>query len=267
MSWTFQTEAEPLVPIQFWCGVGCESPPHNNTLFGWWRHISHSIFRVTVKVGYWAQLAIFLFSWLGEMTENGITLERKKQRWEENGQESSQEWVVWVLEFPPCEELKPGRARAGEELKMRATERACRHWAASLSLSNSHQPFRRLSPRIHPIPPPNPLFHSPASAPIVSQSASSGACDVTVQSDFVWANQGMLLSPKKRESAGLIQTRPERDRQMLWWEGKHEITDGERYMDRERETVRQSSRNVRRVNEFVRVKNRTKVLAYRPWER
>lgn len=35
-------------------------------------------------------------------------------------------------------------------------------------------------------------------------------------------------------------------------------------MDRERETVRQSSRNVRRVKEFVRVKNRTKVLAYRP---
>lgn len=137
-----------------------------------------------------------------------------------------------------------------------------RHSVSPIPISPSAASLRVYTPS-----PPHPLFHSPASAPIVSQSASSGACDVTVQSDFVWANQGMLLSPKKRESAGLIQTRPERDRQMLWWEGKHEITDGERYMDRERETVRQSSRNVRRVNEFVRVKNRTKVLAYRPWER
>lgn len=46
---------------------------------------------------------------------------------------------VGCWEFPPCEE--PGGERAGEELKMRATEGereregACRHWAASLSLS------------------------------------------------------------------------------------------------------------------------------------
>lgn len=54
-----------------------------------------------------------------------------------------------VSEFPPCEELKPARQRAGKELKMRAWEKrekgpeGTKYWAASLTLPISHQPAPR----------------------------------------------------------------------------------------------------------------------------
>lgn len=114
-----------------------------------------------------------------------------------------------MLEFPPCEELKPGRERTQNESN-REKERGPVGTEQRHSVSPvSHQPSRRLNPRLNPPPP---LSHSPACAPGVGQSAGSGGGDVTVQSDFVRANRGMLLSPKREMSAGLIQTRPKRDR-------------------------------------------------------
>lgn len=71
---------------------------------------------------------------------------------------------------------------------------ACRHGAASPSLSFSHQPSAASTPQSPPSHTPNPGCSS--------QSAGSGACDVTVQSNFVRANQGMLLSPKRESLLG-----------------------------------------------------------------
>lgn len=96
------------------------------------------VVKVTVKVGL-APVHRPAFSPTQDYTASG----KKKQIWGE----------VWsglrVLEFPPCEELKPARQRAGEELKMRAWEKrekgpeGTKYWAASLTLPISHQPSPR----------------------------------------------------------------------------------------------------------------------------
>jgi len=112
-----------------------------------------------------------------------------------------------------------GALRAGgEELKMSATESEREREPVGTEQRRSvslHFPISPPAASIRVEPPPPPTLHPPL--PVVSQSASSGACDVTVQSNFVWANQGMLPSPKRerereRESAGLTQTRPESGR-------------------------------------------------------
>ena len=157
--------------------------------------------------------------------------------------QGNEEW-----EFPPCEELKPGREWAGEELKMRATERERKKERGPVGTEQrhsvspfSHQPSRRLNPRITSPP----LHHSPSPAPNASQSASTGDCDVTVQSNVVRANQGMLPSLKRESLLGWF--KPGQRETRGWERGKHEIVDG--LGDRNgQKRITKLSRNVKLAN-------------------
>lgn len=107
----------------------------------------------------------------------------------------SQQWAVfWVLEFAPCEERWELVERNSKWAQQREREREPVGTEQRRSVS-LHFPISPPAASIRVEPPPPPTLHPPL--PVVSQSASSGACDVTVQSNFVWANQGMLPSPKR----------------------------------------------------------------------
>lgn len=107
-----------------------------------------------------------------------------------------------ALEFPPCEELQPVESELERNPEQQrgpvGTERQ-RHSVSPIPIS----PSAAYNP--HPTPPHahshththTLLFHSPATDPVASQSAGSGACDVTVQSDLVRANGGTLRSLKR----------------------------------------------------------------------
>lgn len=126
----------------------------------------------------------------------------------------------WMLEFLHVRswsllESKLERNSKWEQQK----ERACRQWAASVSRFPISPPVT--SARVQPPRSPSPTFS-------VSQSAGSGGHDVIVQSNFLWANQGTLLSPERESLLGWFKP-GQRDRlaETQWWERqrerKHEI--------------------------------------------